>query len=268
MRVARLFPLSAVLLVGVAASCRDTATGDRARDLSFSPTGAVQKALASVTTGPSHLALESNRVRVTYHPGWSSRIRVTGPAGEREIYRQSRVYFGAYPREVVLGFGDAAIALFDPRHRIAGITIRTSDAQLWSFEENGDRCPTVCPPGTDSAVVLSRVLPTNHIAAARLALPPAERALASIANAGAQVTGEGNAQATYIPAWTRAVVRTSATGAVEPIYRASVSPNVRRPGETALGFRDAALAIFDPNLHIPTVLVRTLDGETWQFEAR
>jgi hypothetical protein len=106
-----------------------------------------ERARASVSTGPEHRVAESAGERVTYHPGWSSRITVVdAEGGRREIYRQTQVYYGPHPREVVLGFRDVALAVFDPSHRIRRVTVETLDGQVWSLDGAILLCPPVCPP--------------------------------------------------------------------------------------------------------------------------
>ncbi len=108
----------------------------------------MDRARSSVQTGAVHRVV---RVRaagdrtVTYHPGWASRIHAVDAAGgTHDVYRQTRVFHGAYPREVAIGFDDVGIAVFDANHRIAAVTVETA-GESWSFEEDGVRCPPSCP---------------------------------------------------------------------------------------------------------------------------
>jgi hypothetical protein len=106
-----------------------------------------ERARASVSTGQEHRVARAAGERVTYHPGWSSRIARVDAAGRRqEIYRQTTPYQGSHPGEVVLGFDDVALALFDPNHRIAGITAETVDGQTWSLDDRIWICTDDCPP--------------------------------------------------------------------------------------------------------------------------
>jgi len=99
-----------------------------------------------VSTAPEHRVAQAAGERATYHPGWSSRIGVMDAAGRsKEIYRQTRAHHGPYPREVALAFRDVSLAVLDPNHRIRGITVETLDGQVWSFDEDGVRCPPLCP---------------------------------------------------------------------------------------------------------------------------
>jgi hypothetical protein len=120
-----------------------TAPLDHAR-LALAP---AERARASVSTGPEHRVAQAAGERVTYHPGWSSRIARRDAAGRRQqIYRQTRPYQGSHPGEVVLGFDDVALALFDPNHRIAGIRVETVDQRVWSLDDRIWICTLDCPP--------------------------------------------------------------------------------------------------------------------------
>jgi hypothetical protein len=63
----------------------------------------------------------------------------------RVVYRQTQVYDGSRPREVVLAFRDVALGIFDPNHRIRGITVETVEGQAWSLADAGVLCPPGCP---------------------------------------------------------------------------------------------------------------------------
>jgi hypothetical protein len=125
---------------------------DQAR-LALAP---AERARASVSTGPEHRVAEAAGERVTYHPGWSSRITVVDAAGRsREIYRQTQPFKGSHPGEVVLGFRDVALAVFDPSHRIRGITVKTVDGQTWSLDDYTSLCPPSCPDDPDPPTTAS-----------------------------------------------------------------------------------------------------------------
>lgn len=111
-----------------------------------------ERALAAVGTRSAHRAVAHAGGRVVHHPGWSSGIHVTEAGGTRtEVYRQTRTYHGAYPREVVLGFRSVALAVFDPEHRVGRIIVRTAEGEEWAFAEDGTRCPPQCPPDDEEA---------------------------------------------------------------------------------------------------------------------
>ena len=52
----------------------------------------------------------------------------------------------------------------------------------------------------------------------------------------------------------------------EQVYRQSKVFHGPYPQENAVSFRDAALAVFDPNHQILKVTVQTKDGEVWTFD--
>jgi hypothetical protein len=320
MRKAILLAAVSALLVGSLVSCEqstgtapDAAAGSARRE----PAPA-EKALAAVSTAHAHQAVEHAGERVVYHPGWSGRIAVVDAAGERtEIYRQTRAYHGSPPGEVALGFRDMALAVFDPNHRIRGITVHTLDSQDWSFVSLIDLCPPVCPPdgtvpppapsrapaehgqpsvgaacppycpegtgppptpslgllcppycpeGTDPPPTPSLAPAAAPLDPARLALPPAERARASVSTGpehrAALAVGE---RVTYHPGWSSRIGRVDAAGRSLEVYRQIQPYRGRHPREVALGFRDVALALFDPNHRVAGITVETLDGQVWLF---
>jgi hypothetical protein len=262
----------ALLVMAAATSrCNPVDVGIDRDDRSTQPArleAAAQKALAAVSTVHAHLMVERAGERVVYHPGWSSRIAVVDAAGERsEIYRQTRPYSGAHPSEVVLGFRDVALALFDPNHRIAGIKVETLDGETWLLWDHGSGCVTpTCvepaPPPSPSLAPTARLLDHAH-----LALTPAERARASVSTGPehrvAQAAGE---RVTYHPRWSSRIRMTDAAGRSREIYRQNQIYYGSRPREVALGFRDVALAVFDPNHRIRGIMVETLDGQVWSLD--
>ncbi len=231
----------------------------------------VRKALSTVSTVHAHQMVERAGARVVHHPGWSSRIEMVGAGGARkEIYRQTRPYKGAYPREVVLGFRDVALAVFDPNHRIRRISVKTLDGENWSFNEEGTRCPPICRPDeeeSDTTETPSLAPTAAPLDPARLALAPAERARVSVSTAPehriAQVAGE---RATYHPGWSSRIGVVDAAGRSKEIYRQTRVHYGPYPREVALAFRDVSLAVFDPNHRIRGITVETLDGETWSLD--
>lgn len=269
MRMARLFGAVPALLVMVAATSRCTPVDvgtDMGPSARLEP--AIQKALAVVSTVHAHQVVERAGARVVYHPGWSSRIAVVDAGGgRREIYRQTRGYRGAYPREVVLGFRDVALAVFDPNHRIRGITVETLDGQVWSLDEEGTPCPPYCSGGPEPPAPPSLAPDAAPLDPARLALAPAERARASVSTGPehrvAEAAGE---RVTYHPGWSSRIRKVDAAGGSQEIYRQTQAYYGRRPAEVALGFRDVALAVFDPNNRIRGITVETLDGQIWSFD--
>ncbi|HST62869.1 MAG TPA: hypothetical protein VLK84_29450 [Longimicrobium sp.] len=119
-----------------AAPARDPAPMERAR--SSVQTGAVHRVMRVRAAG--------DRIAI-YHPGWSSRIRAVDATGRtHDVYRQTRVFHGAYPREVAIGFDDVGIAVFDANHRIAAVNVETVAGESWTFDEVSVRCPVDCPP--------------------------------------------------------------------------------------------------------------------------
>jgi hypothetical protein len=231
---------------------------------------AAQKALAAVSTVHDHKMVQRAGERVVYHPGWSSRIAVMDVGGRhREIYQQTGPYYGSRPREVVLGFRDVALTVFDPNHRIAGIKVETLDGQVWSLDEITPLCPPNCPegavpPSTPTRSLAPTAAPLEH---ARLALAPAERARASVSTGPehrvAQAAGE---RVTYHPGWSSRIARVDAAGRRQEIYRQTQVYYGSRPREVALAFRDVALGVFDPNHRIRGITVETLDGQVWSLD--
>ncbi|MEW5928617.1 MAG: hypothetical protein AB1941_14210 [Gemmatimonadota bacterium] len=109
---------------------------------------AADRALASVSSAQEHHAADRLGRRVLYHPGYISRIEVVNAGGAREeVYRQTKVYHGAKPMELTLNFRDAALAVFDPKAQILKITVQTTDGEVWTWDEEGARCPPGCPEG-------------------------------------------------------------------------------------------------------------------------
>jgi hypothetical protein len=231
---------------------------------------AAQKALAAVGTVHDHQVVERAGERVVYHPGWSSRIEVVNAAGERsEIYRQTRSYKGSHPSEVVLGFRDVALALFDPNHRIARIKVETLDGDTWSLDDLTALCPPNCPtdqPPPPSPSLAPMAEPLNH---ARLTLAPAERARASVSTGRehrvAQAAGE---RVTYHPGWSSRIARVDAAGRRQEIYRQTAPYQGSHPGEVVLGFDNVALALFDPNHRVAGITVETVDRQVWSLDDR
>jgi hypothetical protein len=228
---------------------------------------AVQAALAAVATVHDHRMAERGGERVVYHPGWSSRIALQDAKGRStEIYRQTAGFRGTKPKEVVLGFRDVAIAVFDPNHRIAGITAETADGETWSFAEQGVICPPACPAGADSAST-SLMPSAAPVSGARLALAPAERARASVSTAAEHLTVEAaDGRVTYHPGWSSRIRMTDAAGASHEIYRQTRIYHGPHPREVALGFRDVGLAVFNPTHRLRAITVQTLTGEAWEFD--
>ena len=297
-RASLLTAIPALLVIAVASAygCNsmDLADTDDRSPQSARVEPATQKALAVVSTVHAHQMVERAGERVVFHPGWSSRIEVVGAGGERsEIYRQTRPYKGAHPSEVVLGFRDVALALFDPSHRIRGITVETLDGQAWSFDDLAAICPPSCPSdgtaptttptpapidpcppscpseGTDPPATSSLVLTTAPLSPARLALAPAERARASVSTGPehrvAEAAGE---RVTYHPGWSSRIQRVDAMGRSQEIYRLARPFEGAHPSEVVLGFRDVALALFDPNHRISRITVKTLDGAAFSIDDR
>jgi hypothetical protein len=231
---------------------------------------AAQKALAAVSTVHAHQMVERAGERVVYHPGWSSRIAV-GEAGgrRREIYRQTRPYHGSHPSEVVLGFRDVALVVFDPNHRIRGITVETLDGQDWLFGDAGVLCPPTCPEGTGPTPTPSLAPAASPLDRARLALAPAERARASVSTGREhRVAREAGERVTYHPGWSSRIARVDAAGRRQEIYRQTAPYNGSHPGEVVLGFDDVALALFDPNHRIAGIRVETVDRQVWSLDDR
>ncbi|HEX8242494.1 MAG TPA: hypothetical protein VF541_03320 [Longimicrobium sp.] len=236
---------------------------------------AVQKALAVVSTVHAHQMVERAGERVVYHPGWSSRIAVVGARGERrEIYRQTLPYNGPHPREVVLGFRDVALAVFDPSHRIRRVTVETLDGQVWLLDDKAILCPPDCPSDNTDPTTTPTSAPivapmTAPLEPARLALAPAERARASVSTGPehrvAEAVGE---RVTYHPGWSSRITVVDAAGGRREIYRQTQVYHGPHPREVVLGFRDVALAVFDPSHRIRRVTVETLDGQVWLLDDR
>jgi hypothetical protein len=297
MKNASLLAAIPALLVMVAATsrCNPVDVGSDKDDQLTQPARlepAAQKALAVVGTVHDHQLVQRAGERVVYHPGWSSRIEVTDAGGRRrEIYQQTGPYYGSRPREVVLGFRDVALALFDPNHRIRRINVHTLDRQDWMFDDLGtvcpphcpsdgtgpspapslapiDLCPPLCPTGGTNPPPAPSLAPTaaplDH---ARLALAPAERARASVSTGWehrvAQAAGE---RVTYHPRWSSRIARVDAAGRRQEIYRQTAPYQGSHPDEVVLGFRDVALAVFDPNHSIRGITVETLDGQVWSLD--
>ena len=106
------------------------------------------RALASVRNAREHQRADRAGRDVVYHPGYISAIEVVNARGVREqVYRQSKVFHGAKPAELALNFRDAALAVFDPQQQILKVTVQTKDGEVWTFDEEGQICPPVCPEG-------------------------------------------------------------------------------------------------------------------------
>ena len=250
---------------------------------------ATRKALAVVSTMHAHQMAERAGERVVYHPGWSSRIRRVDAAGRsQEIYRQTRPYKGTHASEAVLGFRDVALAVFDPNQRIVRITAETVDGETWSLDDRiwsyppppRDTTKKVRPPEmvepTDSVPPPAPEEPVDSVPPpeteepidpALLALAPAERARASV-NTGPEhrVTEAAGERVTFHPGWASRIQRVDAAGRSREIYRQTQPYKGADPSEGVFGFRDVALAVFDPNQHIVRITVETLTGETWSLD--
>jgi hypothetical protein len=273
MRKARLLAAILALLMMVAATsrCNPVDMGTEKDDRSMQPVRlepAAQKALATVSTVHDHQMVERAGERVVYHPGWSSRIEVADAAGERtEMYRQTQPYKGSHASEVVLGFRDVALAVFDPNHRIRGITVHTLDGQDWLFGDLAQLCPPYCPPEGPVPPPTPSLAPmAAPLDRARQALAPAERARVSVSTGPehrvAQAAGE---RVTYHPGWSSRIRMADAAGRRHEIYRQTAPYKGSHPGEVVLGFRDVALAVFDPNHRIRGITVETLEGQVWSL---
>jgi hypothetical protein len=273
MRKASLLAIPALLVIAAATSrCNPLDLGSDAGNRSEQSVRlepATQKALAAVSTVHAHRMVERAGERVVYHPGWSSRIAVVDAGGgRREIYQQTGPYYGSRPREVVLGFRDVALTVFDPNHRIGGIKVEIVDGQVWSLDEITPLCPPNCPEETvPPPPPTPSLAPTAApLESARLALAPVERARASVSTGPehrvAEAAGE---RVTYHPGWSSRIALVDAAGRLREIYRQTQPFKGSHPSEVVLGFRDVALAVFDPSHRIRRVTVETLDGQVWSL---
>ncbi|MBV9772579.1 MAG: hypothetical protein JO040_01430 [Gemmatimonadetes bacterium] len=93
-----------------------------------------------------------------------------------------------------------------------------------------------------------------------------DRALASVRNAREHRAAEYQGrQIVYHPNYISRIEVASAGGARTEIYRQKYGYRGAKATELALNFRDAALAVFDPQGQILTLSVQTKDGETWNW---
>jgi propanediol dehydratase small subunit len=229
---------------------------------------AADRALASVRTAREHRIADPDGRKVVFHPGYISRIEVVSAQGRREeIYRQTHGYRGAKPIELALTFRDAALAVFDPQHQILKVTVQTKDAEIWTLDEEGQSCPPYCKSGFDSTTRSIQQLPPAASSATMQNASAADRALASVRNAQEhQRADRAGRDVVYHPGYISRIEVLNARGVHEQVYRQSKVFHGAKPAELALSFRDAALAVFDPQHQILKVTVQTKDGEVWSWD--
>jgi len=98
--------------------------------------------------------------------------------------------------------------------------------------------------------------------------PAAQRALSVVGTARAhQVAERGGERVVYHPGWASRIEVMNPGGDRNMIYGQSQPYDGFAPGEVALGFSDAALALFDPFHCVRQITIETLNGQTWSFHA-
>ena len=199
------------------------------------------------------------------HPAGRGRA---GKHGRREeIYRQTHGFRGAKPTELALTFRDAALAVFDPRAQILKLSVQTKDGEVWTFDEDASLCPPFCLPESDSTTKSVRQLPAPAASTQGRNLAAADRALASVMSAPEhQIADPAGQKAVYHPGYISRIQVENAQGGRKEIYRQTRVFHGAKPAELALTFRDAALAVFDPQHQILKVTVQTKGGELWAWD--